>query len=210
MSISSTRHGSATRSGILTMLPLLVGYMPFGLVVGSAVAHLATIQTLDGAGFAAAVITGLLINARLVVYSTSLARRWRGQPRWFRFAAAGLIIDPTWAVADRHAEQCPDDGEQRRFFLATALTLATGWSVAIAAGALLGARLDGLDLQIAVPLCLLGLVGTGLRARGTRTVSLAAGAAALVTVAWPSGTGLLAAVAAGCLAGWVGDTRRRP
>ena len=35
----------------------------------------------------------------------------------------------------------------------------------MAVGAVLGARLDWLDLQIVVPLCLLGLVGPGLRSR---------------------------------------------
>ena len=130
------------------MLPMLVGYVPFALVIGSAVAdhgssfagwagswlifggsaHLAAIRTLDEAGVAAAILTALLIQARLVVYSASLARRWSGQPRWFRVTAAALIIDPTWAVADQHAEECKDPREQRRFFVAAALTLGIGWS----------------------------------------------------------------------------------
>ena len=74
--------------------------MPFALVIGSAAAdhgtplagwagswlifggsaHLAAIRTLDDAGAVAAILTGLLINARLLVYSASLARRWAGQP----------------------------------------------------------------------------------------------------------------------------------
>jgi predicted branched-subunit amino acid permease len=37
-------------------------------------------RTLDDAGAVAAILTGLLINARLLVYSASLARRWAGQP----------------------------------------------------------------------------------------------------------------------------------
>ena len=81
-------------------------------------------------------------------------------------SAAALIIDPTWAVADRHADDSADPRDQRRFFLAAALTLGIGWSSAMAAGVLLGTRLDSLDLQIAVPLCLLGLVGSGLGGGG--------------------------------------------
>jgi len=224
-----TAAGSAARSGALDMLALLAAYVPFGLVIGSAVAehgdllagwsgsllilggsaHLATIRTLDETGAVAAVLTGLLVNARLLVYSASLARRWTGQPRWFRFAAAGLIIDPTWVAAERHADRCDDAADRRRYFLAAGLTLAAGWSTAIAAGALLGTRLDWLDLRIAVPLCLLGLVGPGLRKSGAWSVCLVAGVAALVTIKWPSGTGLLVAVVAGSLTGLAVD-RRRP
>jgi hypothetical protein len=46
----------------------------------------------------------------------------------------------------------------------------------MAVGALVGARLDWLDLQIFIPLCLLGLVGAGLRAPSARSVIVAAAA----------------------------------
>jgi len=210
------------------MLPLLTGYVPFALVIGSACAdhgaplagwtgsllifggsaHLAAIRTLDSAGVAAAIFSGLLINARLVVYSASLARRWAGQPRWFRIAAAGLIIDPTWAAAEQHADRCPDPQEQRGYFLGAGLTLAAGWSGAIALGALIGPRLNGLDLQIVVPLCLLALVGSALRDAGSRRVIVVAAVVALLTVHWPAGTGLLMAIGAGAIAGLMHDRRR--
>jgi len=227
--LGNRRAASAARSGALAMLPLLVAYLPFALVIGSIVArhgsklagwsgswliyggsaHVAAIQTLDAAGAVAAILTGLLVNARLLVYSTSLARRWKGQPRWFRLAAAGLIIDPTWAAAERHADDCPDPAEQRRYFIAAGLTLGAGWSAAIGAGAVFGARLDGLNLQIAIPLCLLSLIGPGLRAPDSRAVIVAAAATALLTSDWPSGTGLLAAVLAGAAAGLARDRRMR-
>jgi predicted branched-subunit amino acid permease len=220
---------SPARQGVLTMLPLLVGYMPFALVIGSAAAdrgapvagwagswiiyggsaQLAAIRTLGQAGAVAAVLTALLIHARLVVYSTSLARRWTDQPRWFRFGAAALIIDPTWAVADEHATRCTDARSQRRFFLGAALALGAGWSTAMAVGVLLGARLDSVDLQIAVPLCLVALIGGGLRTGGTRAVIVVAAVTAFLTASWPSGTGLLAAIAAGCAVGVANDKRVR-
>ena len=218
---------SAARRGALTMLPLLPPYISFALVIGSVVAEhggpasgwaggwmifggsaqLATIRTLADAGPAAAILTGLLINARLVVYSASFARMWSEQPRWFRMVAAALIIDPTWAIAERHVGEHADLGEQRRFFFGAAITLGVVWSTSIAIGAIVGARLDGLDLQIVIPLCLLGLVGAGLRASGTRLVMIAAALAALVTVNWPNGTGLLVAVIAGSMAGLAYEKR---
>ena len=77
----------------------------------------------------------------------------------------------------------------------------------MAVGAMVGPRLDGLDLQIVVPLCLLALVGSALRDAASRRVVAAAAVVAFLTVHWPSGTGLLAAIAAGALAGLVHDRR---
>ena len=72
-------------------------------VVYGGSAHLATLRTLDASGPVLAVVVGILVNARLLVYSAGLARSWPEQPRWFRLVAAPLIIDPTFAVAEQHA-----------------------------------------------------------------------------------------------------------
>ena len=222
------RSGAAILSGVADMVPLVFAYLPFALVIGAAVAahgdtvagwagswliyggsaHLAAIQALDDGGATVAIVTGLLINARLIVYSAGLARRWRGQPRWFRIAAAGLIIDPTWAAAERYADGCADARRQRGHFIAAGLALGVGWSAAIGAGAIVGARLARFDLDIVVPLCLLALVGEALRERDSRRVIIAAALVAWITSAWPSGTGTLAAITAGVAAGRLG--RRRP
>ena len=89
------------------------------------------------------------------------------------------------------------------------MTLGAGWSAAIAVGAFIGARLDWLDLEIVIPLCLLGLVGAALRAAGARSVIVVAAVAALITTTWPAGTGILVAVIAGCGAGMASDRRSR-
>jgi predicted branched-subunit amino acid permease len=198
-------HRRAARQGIGAMLPLVVGYVPFALVIGATAAdlghpvagwagswlvyggsaHLATLTTLDD-GLAAAVATGLLINARLLVYSASLGRRWASQPTWFRLTAAALVIDPTWAVVERDVATERDDREQRWFFLGAELTLGLAWSTAIAIGAMLGARIDAVD-------------------RRTALVIVSAAAVALATSSWPAGTGLLAAVVVGTLVGLILD-----
>ena len=212
---------SDVRAGALSMVPLVVAYVPFALVIGTVLAdhggvlvglvgtwlifggsaHLATVRTAGQAGAAVAVLTGVLVNARLVVYSAGLARHWSRQPWWFRLVAAPLVIDPTWAVGERLAKECPDPAAQRRRFLAAGMTLGVGFSAAVATGMLAGTQVPTGDLVIAVPLCLLALVGPGLRQRANRRVVMAASAVAVVTSAWPSGTGLLVAIIGGCAAG---------
>ena len=218
----ATAGATATRDGIVGMLPFVVGYAPFALSIGAAIAahgdrlagwsgswlvyggsaHLATLQTLESSGLLLAIVAGVVVNLRLLVYSASLARRWTAQPLWFRLVAAPLIIDPTWALADAASPGAPPVA-QRRFFLAAGLTLGTGWSALIAAGAVLGARVPGDHLAVAVPLCLAVLVGPHLRKHDTRAVCAVAATVALLGRDLPAGSGLVLAVLAGCVVGAV-------
>lgn len=209
--------------GVATMLPLLVGYLPFALLIGVAAggsvnplaawaggimifggsAQLSVIQLVDGgSGVAAVVATGLLINARVTVYSTSLLSLWRGAPLRHRLLAAAAVIDPIWMVARRREAQPGTAGERRAFFAGAAVTLATGWCTFTGLGVLVGAHQGSTAfLGIGVPLCLSAIVAPHLRsAAGARCV-VAAGAVAVGTASWPAGTGLLLAMAAGAAAG---------
>lgn len=220
---------SPVRDGVAAMLPLVIAYAPFAIVIGTTAAergtplagwagswliyggsaHLAALRTLDGGGWAMAIATGVLINARLLVYSAGLARRWTHQPRWFRFVAAGLIIDPTFAAGERFADGCASATDQRRHFIAMAVTLGLGWSAAIGAGALLGSRVGGIDVGIVVPLCLVSIVGSALRVPASRVVVVVAAVLAICAGAMPAGTGLLLAIAGGAAAGCLWDRRAR-
>ena len=216
----SERADRDVRAGFLAMVPFVVGYAPFALVIGAAVAdsadplagwsgswliyggsaHLAVLRSLD-AGLLVAVAGGLLINARLLAYSASLAQRWRDQPRWFRIVAAAMVIDPTWVAAERHAATGASEAAQRRFFLTAGVVMGAGWSALIAVGAVAGGRLDALPLEVVVPLCLATMVGPMLRDRGGRAAVIAAASVATLGSRLPTGAVLLVAIAAGALAG---------
>lgn len=213
------------------MVPLLAGYVPFAVLIGVAAgrsadpvaawagallifggsAHLSVIELIgDGSGVAAAVCTGLLVNARLTIYSASLLPLWRGAPLWHRLVAAAVVIDPMVMIAHRRQLEPGTRSEQRAFFAGAAAVLAVGWSGMIAAGAVLGAQQDAVSmLAICTPLCLAAMVAPHLRhAAGARAV-VAAAATALATSSWPAGTGLLMAMLAGAVAGgWGGRPHR--
>jgi len=147
-----------------------------------------------------AIVTGLLVNARMAVYTASLGRRWGTQPRWFRLLAASLVIDATWALANDRPVGTPRD--ERRFFLTVGLGLGAVWCTAIGIGAAFGGRLDLAAMDVIAPLCLVTLVAPHLRKRaGRATVVVAAVVAIIAVPRLPAGTGLLVAAAAGCLAG---------
>jgi predicted branched-subunit amino acid permease len=79
--------------------------------------------------------------------------------------------------------------------------MGVGWSALIAVGAIAGGRLDSLRLDVVVPLCLATLVGPMLRDRGGRAAVVAAASVATLGSRLPAGAVLLAAIAAGALAG---------
>lgn len=208
------------RDGIVAMAPFVVGLAPFALTIGAAAArtpdplagwsgswlifggsaHLAVLRSVH-AGVLVAIAGGLLIHARLVAYGASLARTWRHQPLWFRLVAAAFVIDPTWAAAERHAASEASEAAHRRFFLAASLALGAGWSALIGIGVVVGGRLDFVDLDVMVPLCLVALVAPALRDGANRAPMIAAGAVALFGPLLPSGITTLLAIVAGTLAG---------
>jgi predicted branched-subunit amino acid permease len=222
---TATRTPEAVR-GAATMLPLLVGYAPFALLIGVAAgrsadplaawaggllifggtAHLTVIEQItDGSGLAAVVATGLLINGRLSVYSASLAPLWRDAPLPHRLVAAAAVIDPTWAVANRREAEPGSVNQRRRHFLGAAAALAFGWSAMIGVGIGLGAQPSGGSLlSVCTPLCLAAIVGPHLRSSAGVRCVVAAACVALLTTDWPAGTGLIAAMAAGAAAGVLG------
>jgi predicted branched-subunit amino acid permease len=199
------------------MAPMMVAYTPYALVIGSAVAriddpvagwsgswliyggsaHLAALKGIGDGAFAMAIAVALLVNARLLLYSASIATRWREQPVWFRLLGAAFLIDPTWALADQHAATGASPEAQRRFFLGAGITLGVWWSAMIAAGAMIGDRLPHVGLELVAPICLMTLIGTRVRDRSNRWAAIAAASTALLTSHAPAGTGLMAAIAAG-------------
>ncbi len=209
------------------MAPLTVGYLPFGLVLGAAVAvaadpvaawsgtlplyggsaHLALLQALDtGATAWAAAAAAVLINVRLVVYSAALAPLFRTARPVARLVAAAAVIDPTWMVAERRGTERGTDAERRVHYAGAAVCLTLGWLAAVTTGALLGS-VDRLSpaLTIAVPLCLVALVAPHLRTPGGGRAVAAAVVVVIAGASLPAGIGILLAMLAAAAAG---STRR--
>jgi predicted branched-subunit amino acid permease len=221
-----TNRAEAAR-GAAEAVPLLVGYAPFAFVVGNAIADhaspaagwagiwlvisgsalLATLQALDAGPAVIAAVTGLIVNARLAVYSASMRTPWSTQPRWFRVVAALLLIDPTWAIADRRTHAPGTDAQRRAHYLGAAITLLVGWATMITGGVLVGSGASPLlspgavNLRVAVPLCLVVLVAPRLGDPSSRTTVLAVAAVAVVSLSWQAGTGMLLAIAVGAVSG---------
>ena len=213
----------AMAAGARAMAPMLVAYVPFGLVVGAAVAasanpvaawlgtstiyggaaHLAVLDVLaGGAGWVAAAAVGLLVNARLAAYAGAMAPHWRGTPLRQRLAAGVMLTDAPWALAR------PRTGGHNRFYLGAALTLFLGWPVLVTLGVLVGDQFSASPTgQLLPPLTLGVLVVTQLGERPVRAGVAAATATAVATASLSAGLSLLLAGVAGVLAAQLSEVR---
>lgn len=205
-----------------TVAPVLLGIAPFGLVAGAAAvdvglpvsgavalsvvvfagaSQLAAIDLLgQGAPAVVVVLTALVINARMVMYSASLAPYLREEELGWRTLEAYLLTDQAYALSvTRFAD---GDVPRRWFYLGTALPLWVVWQVATVAGALAGARIpESVPLTFAVPLTFLALLVPAVEDRPTAAAALVGGSVATLVTGLPYNLGLLAGALAGIVAG---------
>lgn len=180
------------------------GFLGAGLVFGGS-AQLTTISVLHlGAGLVAAVLSGIVVNARILLYGAALEPRFRHQPLWFRLLGPQFIQDQTYLSASAR-----DFGpaEFRRYWAWLGGVLLTVWTGSVASGILAAPLLP--------PLPHLGLVGAALFVamlvprlvdRTTVVAAAVAAGAALGVVQLLPNLGILGGTAAGVLAAML--TRR--
>jgi predicted branched-subunit amino acid permease len=221
--ISLRADRSDVTAGARTMAPWLAGVVPFGLVIGVSAAQadipmvagwltgpliyagsaqLATIGML-GAGAApmAVVAVALVINVRLIFYSATMARHWRGTPWWWRLVAGYLLVDPSVAVGLEGYRRL-GRGRGHAHYLGGAVLLWVSWLAAIGAGITAGTRLPAwLHLEFVIPLYLVGQAISKLADPALRRAILVAAAVALLALPAPLQLGTALAIAAGITAG---------
>lgn len=210
-------------AGVKDVAPLAPAALAFGLVIGGAVtqagfglaesvalsvgvygaaAQLAAVQLWDaGAPLLVVVGTGLVINARFIVYSASLAPVL-GPTTWLGAAIQGYLIrDGAYALTMTRALPSPTL-DTRAYYAGAAFTDWAMWLAATSAGALGAAYVPaGLSFDFIVPLVFVALLAGALTTRvDLEAAAVAAIASAVMVPALPLQTGLLASMAAGV--GW--------
>jgi predicted branched-subunit amino acid permease len=211
-------------AGARAMLPWLVGIVPFGLVIGLSAAQadvprlagwltglliyagssqVATIEMLDaGAAPIVVVAAALIINIRLILYSATMARHWRGTPWWWRFVGAYLLVDPSLAVGLHGYDRLADRGRAHAYYFGGAVLLWSSWLAAIGVGATVGVSLPTwLHVEFVIPLFLVGEAVAKLANPALRRAIFAAATVAPLALSAPLHLGIALAIAAGITAG---------
>lgn len=215
--------------GAKVVSPILLGAVPFGLIVGVTVAgteinnwvgwasswvifagaaQIALIELLNSGALAAvAIATPLVINLRFAMYSAALAPHFGKLSRFDRLWLPYVMTDQAFVVSAGRYEPDSDATTVKWFYLGAALTLWAGWQIATIVGIVLGAQVPAeWSLDFAIALVFLGLLAPAVSSRPAAVAALVGGVIAVLTLNLPNGTGIivasLAGVAAGSFAEW--------
>ncbi|WP_067497868.1 AzlC family ABC transporter permease [Actinoplanes sp. TFC3] len=173
-------------------LPLWVPFVMSSVVFAGGAQFLAA-GLLAAGNPVAAVLAGLLLNARHLPFSLAVAETIGPRPL-HRLIGSHLMTDEVVAFTLREK----DPHRRRRTYWLIGVTLFTSWNLGTALGVLLGGAAGDpavLGLDAAFPAGLIALILPSLRDRTTRAVALTGAAlAVLLTPVLPAGLPVLAAL----------------
>lgn len=228
--MSSDAH--PIRRAALDTAPLVLGYLPFGLVLGATIeasevsdlaglassliifagaSQLATVDLLDvGAAPGVVVLTGLVINLRHVMYSGAIAPWFQDQPTAWQVTAPFLLTDPVYSLAVIRFPGMPTARSRRVYYSTLGCLLLAAWIMMTGAGILLGNVLpEDLGLAVAVPLVFLALLVPMIEDRPTLAAAVVGGLVTLAARDVPLNLGLIIGAFSGVAAGLALDPELR-
>ena len=184
----------ASTVGMGSLAPIVMSATTFA---GSAQFAAASVLD-DGGSVVAAVVAAVLLNARYLAISVSIAGAFEGS-RLRRLFESQLIVDESWAVAQRGGGRI-----DRRILVAAGLLLYPCWVGATALGVFGGGLLgnpERLGLDAAFPALFLALLVSVVKTRREIAAALAGGAVALVLLPFARPGVPVIAASAVCLVG---------
>ena len=217
--LSHVSERDAFLQGLRDSVPVLIGIVPYAMIVGVAAvavgmlavdatamsavvfagaSQLAAIELIGrGAPILVIVATTLMINLRFAMYSAAMAPHVRNEPAWVRAAVGVLLTDQGFALATIRLRDHPDT-PRRTYLLGVMIPIYTVWTALTAVGAILGAQVpDAWQLDFALPLTFLALLFPAIRDRPSVAAAVAGGALAIALRGLPYNLGLVIASLAG-------------
>lgn len=211
-------------AGARQVVPVALGVIPFGLIVGLTAAEtglsnwlgvamsaiifagasqLATLQLLAAESAAAVIImTALVINVRMVMYSAALQPHVARLPRRIRLGMAYLLTDQAFALSVTSYSQRPNRPNSQWFYFGVAMPMWVVWMISTVVGVLVGAQVpESWGLGFAPALVFLALIVPSVTDKATTAAAIAAGAVALAGHPLPYNLGLPLAALVGIAAG---------
>lgn len=216
--------------GSKAVSPILLGAIPFGLVIGVSVAatpidnwlgwatswiifagaaQVAVIDLInDNALAAVAIATPLIINLRHAMYSAAMAPYFGKLSRVDRFLLPYILTDQAFVISASRYEPDSDPTTIKWFYLGTAITLWVPWQISTVVGILIGAEVPPeWSLDFAIALVFLGLLAPAVSSRPSAVAALVGGVVAVLSLDLPNGIGIIVASIAGVTAGTFADWR---
>jgi len=186
------QHMSRTRrvywQGVHAGAPFLLVVAPFGLLFGvvareagfdmiqtmamtalviAGAAQFASVQLLvDGAPVFVAILTGLAVNLRMVMYSASLTPHLGKARTWQKVLMAYLMVDQSYGVSIEQYQKEPSMPVQEKvsYYFGVISAIAPFWYGFSFIGALVGSAIPPeYALDFAIPITFIALVAPSLR-----------------------------------------------
>jgi len=213
----------ALRRGIKDVFPLLLGVLPFALVVGVAASNAGldlelaigmSVIVFAGASQLAAlelirtdapilvvIVTAVIINLRMFMYSASIAPYFRDFAAKWKAGLAYILTDQAYALSIARFET-EEEIDRLSYYVGVAVPLWIGWQIMTVAGIVLGARVpDAWGIDFAVPLVFLALLVPAVEDRATMAAALVGGGIAVLGAGLPLNLGLPVGASTGIIAG---------
>lgn len=211
-------------AGVKSLLPILLGVIPFGLISGVAVVQtnipvtsglVMSILIFSGAALIVALqligtdapavvvlFSALAVNLRFMIYSASLAPYLKNLSFGWKSLLGYLISDQAYAASILHISDSSFPDYRHWHFLGSGLTMWVTWQISIGAGMLLGTGLPARwSLEFTIPLTFLALAVPAIKDKSTLIAAFVASIAAILAVGMPFKMGLLIAALFGVMAG---------
>jgi len=174
--------------GVRAGAPFLLVIAPFGMLFGvvateagftliqtmamtalviAGAAQFASVQLLvDGAPVFVAILTGLAVNLRMVMYSASLTPHVGKAQTWQKVLMSYFMVDQSYGVSIEKYERAPEMPleEKVAYFFGTISTIAPFWYGFSLIGGLLGSAIPPeYALDFAIPITFIAIIAPSLR-----------------------------------------------
>jgi 4-azaleucine resistance transporter AzlC len=226
----SASPAAALLSGTKAIVPVLLALIPFAVAFGATAignglsslealamsvfvfagaAQLAAIPLLSaGASAAVIVLTVLVVNLRMTLYSASLAPHFRRLPIGWKSLLSYLLTDQAYAATiTRFDDGETEEPDKRWYYLGVALAIWVTWQAATMLGVLLGGwASEGWSLDFVLPLTFIALAVPAIKDRATTAAALSSGGTAVLAATLPLNLGLITAASVGVLGGLVAES----
>jgi predicted branched-subunit amino acid permease len=228
MSILAPDSRAAFFDGAREVAIVAPSYLPFALVCGVAAVNAGLVlpaalalpglvyggssqavltQFLQGASALwVAVLSGLVVNLRMVVYSAAMAPRLRHLSLPRRLLGAAFLVDNVFAFMEQRKIDKPTESNNQllAYYAGMTCVLWPAWMVFCIIGSLAGSVIPASwQLDFAIPLAFIATLATTVRSLPLLAAAVGGGVASVVLFALPLKLGLIAACLLGMLAGLV-------
>jgi predicted branched-subunit amino acid permease len=224
------QHKDAFWEGFRQSLIIVPSYLPFALVCGVAAVNaglsLPAALALPGLVYGGssqavltqflqsssslwvAVLSGLVVNLRMAVYSAAMAPRVRHLSKPRRMLAAAFMVDNVFAFMQQRAIDKPHESNDRllSYYAGLSVVLWPSWLAFCILGSLAGSVIPASwQLDFAIPLAFVATLATTVTSLPLLAAAVAGGVASIVFFALPLKLGLIAACLLGLLAGLLAE-----